>query len=233
MSIDQTEREDAVGRLLARRDGQRHVHGRRAQQPRLLDRQRQGDGRTIKKGNAVEATVSLAARSELQHRRRRHARGSDGQHAARLRSGEPADARRRRGRRGQVADGGVLPAPARRPARSTARRRTARRRATSASPGGTGAPGTACNTNADCQPGTQCFNYTSTGCAREAVPPLLQHQRGLRRVRRGRRRARQLLRGPGHVPDVPDRVPHLHVQLRPARDGRGRHAAAARRASPA
>jgi hypothetical protein len=32
-------------------------------------------------------------------------------------------------------------------------------------PGGTGAPGTACNTNADCQPGTQCFSYTSTGCA--------------------------------------------------------------------
>jgi hypothetical protein len=31
-------------------------------------------------------------------------------------------------------------------------------------PGGTGAPGTVCTTNADCQPGTQCFNYASTGC---------------------------------------------------------------------
>jgi hypothetical protein len=31
--------------------------------------------------------------------------------------------------------------------------------------GGTGAAGTACNTNADCMPGTQCFNYTNLGCA--------------------------------------------------------------------
>lgn len=31
--------------------------------------------------------------------------------------------------------------------------------------GGTGGPGTACSTNADCMPGTQCFNYASTGCA--------------------------------------------------------------------
>jgi hypothetical protein len=31
--------------------------------------------------------------------------------------------------------------------------------------GGTGGPGTTCNTNADCMPGTQCFNYASTGCA--------------------------------------------------------------------
>jgi hypothetical protein len=31
--------------------------------------------------------------------------------------------------------------------------------------GGAGAAGTVCNTNADCQPGTQCFNYTSIGCA--------------------------------------------------------------------
>jgi hypothetical protein len=33
--------------------------------------------------------------------------------------------------------------------------------------GGTGAPGTTCATNADCQPGTQCFNYmtgTNSGC---------------------------------------------------------------------
>ena len=43
-NVDQPDRrEDAVGRLLARRDGQRHVHGRSAQQPGLLDRQRQGD----------------------------------------------------------------------------------------------------------------------------------------------------------------------------------------------
>lgn len=32
-------------------------------------------------------------------------------------------------------------------------------------PGGTGGPGATCNTNMDCQPGTQCFNYASTGCA--------------------------------------------------------------------
>jgi hypothetical protein len=31
--------------------------------------------------------------------------------------------------------------------------------------GGTGGPGTTCATNADCMPGTQCFNYTSLGCA--------------------------------------------------------------------
>jgi hypothetical protein len=31
--------------------------------------------------------------------------------------------------------------------------------------GGTGGPGSVCNTNADCMPGTQCFNYTNTGCA--------------------------------------------------------------------
>jgi hypothetical protein len=31
--------------------------------------------------------------------------------------------------------------------------------------GGTGGPGTVCATNADCMPGTQCFNYTNTGCA--------------------------------------------------------------------
>jgi hypothetical protein len=31
--------------------------------------------------------------------------------------------------------------------------------------GGTGGPGTVCNTNADCQPGTQCFNYAGIGCA--------------------------------------------------------------------
>ena len=31
--------------------------------------------------------------------------------------------------------------------------------------GGAGAAGTVCNTNADCQPGTQCFNYAVTGCA--------------------------------------------------------------------
>jgi hypothetical protein len=30
--------------------------------------------------------------------------------------------------------------------------------------GGTGAPGTTCATNADCQPGSQCFDYTATGC---------------------------------------------------------------------
>jgi hypothetical protein len=30
--------------------------------------------------------------------------------------------------------------------------------------GGTGGPGTVCNTNADCMPGTQCFNYANTGC---------------------------------------------------------------------
>jgi hypothetical protein len=30
--------------------------------------------------------------------------------------------------------------------------------------GGSGAPGAICQTNADCQPGTQCFDYTSTGC---------------------------------------------------------------------
>ncbi len=30
--------------------------------------------------------------------------------------------------------------------------------------GGTGAPGSRCDTNADCAAGTQCFDYTSTGC---------------------------------------------------------------------
>ena len=30
--------------------------------------------------------------------------------------------------------------------------------------GGTGAPGAACDTNADCAPGTQCFDYSGTGC---------------------------------------------------------------------
>jgi len=32
-------------------------------------------------------------------------------------------------------------------------------------PGGTGAPGSLCTTNADCAPGSQCFDYGSTGCA--------------------------------------------------------------------
>jgi hypothetical protein len=32
-------------------------------------------------------------------------------------------------------------------------------------PGGAGGPGATCATNMDCQPGTQCFNYASTGCA--------------------------------------------------------------------
>jgi hypothetical protein len=31
--------------------------------------------------------------------------------------------------------------------------------------GGTGAPGTICASNANCMPGTQCFNYSNTGCA--------------------------------------------------------------------
>jgi len=31
--------------------------------------------------------------------------------------------------------------------------------------GGAGPAGSACATNADCQPGTQCFNYASTGCS--------------------------------------------------------------------
>ena len=30
--------------------------------------------------------------------------------------------------------------------------------------GGTGAPGSICQSNANCQPGTQCFDYSSTGC---------------------------------------------------------------------
>jgi hypothetical protein len=30
--------------------------------------------------------------------------------------------------------------------------------------GGSGPAGTICNSNADCQPGTQCFNYANTGC---------------------------------------------------------------------
>ncbi|HVT10156.1 MAG TPA: hypothetical protein VHO67_22005 [Polyangia bacterium] len=32
-------------------------------------------------------------------------------------------------------------------------------------PGGTGAPGSPCQGNADCAPGSQCFDYTSLGCA--------------------------------------------------------------------
>ena len=31
--------------------------------------------------------------------------------------------------------------------------------------GGTGAPGAICASNADCMPGTQCFNYSNTGCS--------------------------------------------------------------------
>jgi hypothetical protein len=31
--------------------------------------------------------------------------------------------------------------------------------------GGTGAPGASCSTNADCAPGSQCFDYSGTGCA--------------------------------------------------------------------
>ena len=31
--------------------------------------------------------------------------------------------------------------------------------------GGTGGPGTICRNNADCMPGTQCFDYTTIGCA--------------------------------------------------------------------
>ncbi len=31
--------------------------------------------------------------------------------------------------------------------------------------GGTNPPGSPCMTNADCQPGTQCFDYSGTGCA--------------------------------------------------------------------
>jgi hypothetical protein len=30
--------------------------------------------------------------------------------------------------------------------------------------GGTGAPGTVCQNNLDCQPGTQCFDYSGSGC---------------------------------------------------------------------
>jgi hypothetical protein len=32
-------------------------------------------------------------------------------------------------------------------------------------PGGSGAPGSVCASNADCQPGTQCFDYAGLGCA--------------------------------------------------------------------
>jgi hypothetical protein len=32
-------------------------------------------------------------------------------------------------------------------------------------PGGSGAPGTPCQMNKDCMPGTQCFDYAGTGCA--------------------------------------------------------------------
>ncbi|MFL5304240.1 MAG: hypothetical protein ACJ8F1_03465 [Polyangia bacterium] len=32
-------------------------------------------------------------------------------------------------------------------------------------PGGSGGPGTPCQGNADCAPGSQCFDYTSLGCA--------------------------------------------------------------------
>src|SRR5262249_21836992 len=31
--------------------------------------------------------------------------------------------------------------------------------------GGAGPAGTVCRGNADCQPGTQCFNYSNTGCS--------------------------------------------------------------------
>ena len=32
-------------------------------------------------------------------------------------------------------------------------------------PGGKGAPGTICTANSDCAPGSQCFDYSTTGCA--------------------------------------------------------------------
>ena len=177
----------------------------------------------IKKGNTVEATVSLAAGLDCSI--------ADGgtpevPPGSTLPGCDPVNPQAPDGGSGNdagsAADGGVLSCTSTQTCQVDCTPPNNAAPRNECVPGGTGAPGTACNTNADCQPGTQCFNYTSTGCAVKLCLRFCNTNAGLRRLRRERRRARQLLRGPGDVSGVPDRVPHLHVQLRSARDGRGR-----------
>ena len=93
--------------------------------------------------------------------------------------------------------------------------------------GGTGAAGTRLQHQRGLPARHAVLQLHEHRLRREGVPALLQRRRGVHVVRRGRRRPGQLLRGPGHVPQLPDRVPHLHVQLRPARDAPPEPAAAA------
>jgi hypothetical protein len=74
--------------------------------------------------------------------------------------------------------------------------------------GGTGVPGSTCRNNADCAPGTQCFDYSTLGCMGTKV--CLEFWG--RRLREPLRRARP-------VRSDADHLSHLHVQLRP--DGGG------------
>jgi hypothetical protein len=44
--------------------------------------------------------------------------------------------------------------------------------------GGTGGPGATCKTNADCAPGSQCFDYASTGCGVKVCLKFCNNDRG-------------------------------------------------------
>ena len=108
----------------------------------------------IKRQLSPTPTVSLAARLDLQHRRRRRPRRARGRRVARLRSGQPAE---HRGRVTTCTSTQTCQVDCAPPMNAAPRNECIA--------GGTGAAGTTCNSNADCMPGTQCFNYSNIGCA--------------------------------------------------------------------
>ena len=127
----------------------------------------------IKKGGTAFVDVTLAPGHDLRAVDGGAPDGARGRHAARVRSGQPAEHRRTgttctATQTCQVDCVPPMDAPPRNECIA----------------GGTGAPGTVCNTNADCQPGTQCFNYAITGCA---VKVCLRFCNGTRTARRSAR----------------------------------------------
>ena len=122
------------------------------EQRRLLDRPRHGD--------QADQEGRHRLRRRVRWRRARTAAADGGAPDAPEAARSPAAIRSTR----RAPPPASRPAPPRRPARSTApadERGAAQR----VHRGRQRRGGTACNTNADCQPGTQCFDYTTLGCA--------------------------------------------------------------------
>ena len=128
-----------------------------------------GDGmvtQTIKKGNAVEATVSIAA-AAVPNCSIADGGAPEVAPGSTLPGCDPVNPQPVDGGTGGDAggpDGSVLPCSSTQTCQVDCTPPNNAAPRNECVPGGAGAPGATCVTNADCQPGTQCFNYTSTGC---------------------------------------------------------------------